>query len=178
MTVSILEAFKNVIKDKDFMPNYTALVVMSFCCGLVYFALPSRNMNILIPVIILAIAAGIYTEGYHLHYLGALIRNNESKMPEWKNCWPYYLTGLKYVIAIIIFTLALCAISLLFLGISFAMIPISKVLGALLLMIFFIICFILEVFIFLCIPSFPCTFIDSEENILSILMLSVIVFNS
>ena len=151
------------------MPNYTALVVMSFCCGLVYFASLSNNTKLLVPTTILAVAAMIYSEGYHLRYFKSLTTNTTPSMPEWKDAGSILLTGIKYATAVLILSLALGAILLIFGFITAAATIVSKIFGIILLMLFFLICFIMEIFLVVCLPSFFCTFTDSEGSVLSFL---------
>lgn len=167
MSVNIVKAFKNVLSDEDFLSKYTILVVLSFCSGLMAFAVLAKNNDLLLPSLILAVAAAIISFGYDIQYIKDLIKDENAKMPEWSNIGEYILCGTKCFGAILIFALAVIGIIISFTVLVALLASLFKPL-ILLIFIPLLFLFIIEIFTVLASVGFMYAFIESDMNLLSL----------
>lgn len=167
MAVSLRKAFKNVLSDGDFLSKFAILIVLSFCNGLLTFALIARNYGWLIPAAVLSVIATIIGFGYDFKYIKNLIDNENSEMPEWSGIGEFFITGTKYVAAVMLFAMAVGLILfvpiVLFACLSF----ISKVFFILMMLPFFL-CILFEIYICFASLGMVYVFLDSDMDILSL----------
>lgn len=102
MSINIKEAFINPFRDKNFIQKYSVLLILSFCCGILGFAIIAHNYSYIKPILILAILAAVTNLGYDLEYIKSLIKNENTELPEWKDFFKYMLSGSKFSLAIIL----------------------------------------------------------------------------
>ena len=167
MAVSVCKGFRNVINDKDFWSKYTILVILSFCNGLLSFALLAKNYIWVLPALILSLLATIIALGYDLKYIQKLIANENSPMPEWSGIGEIFLTGLRYLGAIFLFSMAVGIIILIPVFLVAILAMIEKTLIVLMVIPLVLMC-ILELYVCLCAQGFIYVFLDSQEDILSL----------
>lgn len=167
MAVSITKSFKNVINDKDFLSKYTILVVLSFCNGLLSFALLAKNYVWVFPSLVLSLLATIITIGYDLKYVQNLIENEDSPMPEWSGIGEFIIVGLKYLGALLLFLIA--AIVIIFIPVCLVAIlaMIEKTL-IILMLIPLLLMVIFEIYVCIAAQGFVYSFLDSEQDLLSL----------
>lgn len=167
MAVSIRKAFKNVLSDEDFLSKYAVLVVLSFCNGLLTFALLAKNYMWILPALALSITATVIAFGYDLKYIRSLIDDENAKMPEWSGILEYTLNGIKYLGAVMLFAMATSMILIIPMLVVAILAVISKVF--LILMSIPVLLFIL-VELYVCIASigFVYVFLDSDMDICSL----------
>ena len=177
MSVSLRDAFRRVFKEECFLPNYTALVVMSFCSGLLYFAMRAKNIPYILPSVVLAIAALILSEGYHLKYFKAITSEVQPTMPDWKKFGFYGLTGLKFFAASIILGMVFTSVIMILITILLVFGLFLKSAMSAMFLAFAVIVGIGEMLICLCMPAFVYVFTDMDESVTSFLFLNKVFKN-
>ena len=171
VAISLIDAFKQVFKDKNFMPTYTVLVILSFCCGLLFFATLAKNTPLIFPSIILAICALCLSEGFHLQYFKSLVTTQDKNMPNFKDVGCYAMTGIKFLAATTILCLTILPLTIFSTIFVLLFSVISKPAMHLALLFSTFIFLIIEIFILICIPAFIYVFTDTDEDVVSFLFI-------
>ena len=163
MTVSTRNAIQNVFKDKDFLSKYSILVVLSFAMGLITFISVAKNYDLLpfaLPVYLLAL---IFDYGYHLKYVQSLMKDENAVMPEWSKPGDIFITGIKFISAILLFATPILTVFLVLFGLIALLTTVSKAFMVLLIIPFFLF-IVIEIFMLVGGPGFIFTYIEQNED--------------
>ena len=168
MAVSIGKSIANVFSDKDFLPKYTVLVVLSFCVGLLTFVSIAENYVWLPVAIPLYLIAVVISCGYDIKYIKELINNENSKMPSWssKNIKEFLIIGVKYFLAAIIFIFIITPILSLPIFIFSSYIKIHSYL-ILLALVFLFFALVTIAYLLIFFPAIIYTFINTDYDVLA-----------
>ncbi len=168
MTISIRKAFKNIVKDKDFLPKYTVLIILSFGCGLLSFALLAKNQQVMVPSLIIAIIASCFALGYDIEYTKLLIKKDDADLPNWSKWAEYFGIGLKYIWAIILLGITILTAIIMFAAIGTLLTLKVKSHMAIVIHTSYALLIVIEILMAFCSIGFTYLFIESEYNILSL----------
>ncbi len=168
MAVSIRKSFANVFSDSEILSKYTALVILSFCTGLLTFVLLGKNYTWLPIATPLYFLAAIIAGGYDIKYVKELINNEDARMPDWskENLLEFFYIGAKYFIATMIFFLIITPViflPIIFISLLYKTYPYL----ILLIIIPILLAIVTALYFFICFPGIIYTFINTDNDLLT-----------
>lgn len=168
MAVSIRKSFANIFGDREILPKYTVLVILSFCVGLLTFVFMAKNYMWLPVAVPLYFIASILATGYDIKYVKELMNNENSKMPHWtkENFVEFFSIGIKYLIATIILFLIIFSIIVIPIIIIGSLYKMYNLLISLLI-VPLLIATAIFMYLLICFPGIIYTFINNNYDILT-----------